>query len=200
MNRGYDYMHGGDPIPMSCDLETSDGHLELSTKWNAKTDGSICCAPKEMGGCGSSVLELRRSLPHGWMSDLEARAHNMLTNWETEQAALQREGAESNYNSMKKESFSESRDILKQGMPLFQKHWANGEPIIVRDVLKQGTGLSWEPMVMWRALCDNVGSVMSSKMSEVKAIDCMANCEVCPTPFTTQFGIFVKLEHGCLNF
>ncbi|KAI5414544.1 lysine-specific demethylase JMJ29 isoform X2 [Lathyrus oleraceus] len=178
VNRGYDYMHGGDPIPMSCDLETSDGHLELSTKWNAKTDGSICCAPKEIGGCGSSVLELRRSLPHGWMSDLEARAHNMLTNWETEQTALQREGAESNYNSMKKESFSESRDILKQGMPLFQKHWANGEPIIVRDVLKQGTGLSWEPMVMWRALCDNVGSVMSSKMSEVKAIDCMANCEV----------------------
>ncbi|KAL5066329.1 hypothetical protein RYX36_028066 [Vicia faba] len=178
VNRGYDYMHGGDPLPMSCDLETSNGHPEISTKWNAKADGSISCALKEMGGCGSSVLELRRSLPHRWMSDLEGKAHNMLKNWETEQTTLQREGAVSNYNSGKKESFSESRDILKQGMSLFQKHWANGEPIIVRDVLKQGTGLSWEPMVMWRALCDNVGSVMSSKMSDVKAIDCMANCEV----------------------
>jgi lysine-specific demethylase 3 len=65
-------------------------------------------------------------------------------------------------------------------MLLFQKHWTNGEPIIVRDVLKQGTGLSWEPMVMWRALCDNLASDISSKMSEVKAIDCMANCEVWP--------------------
>ncbi|GAU18418.1 hypothetical protein TSUD_203070 [Trifolium subterraneum] len=76
VNRGYDYMHGGDPLPVSCDIEASDGNLEASTKWNAKSDGSVGCVPKEMGGCGSSVLELRRILPHGWMSDLEV---NILT-------------------------------------------------------------------------------------------------------------------------
>ncbi|XP_045816712.1 lysine-specific demethylase JMJ25-like isoform X2 [Trifolium pratense] len=189
VNRGYDYMHGGDPLPVSCDLEISDGNLEVSTKWNAKSDGSVSCVPKEMGGCGSSVLELRRILPHGWMSDLEGKAHDMLKIWEVEQQTFQQEEAGSSYNSMRKESFtggtnesniycSESRDILRERMLLFQKHWTNGEPIIVRDVLKQGTGLSWEPMVMWRALCDNVASDISSKMSEVKAIDCMANCEV----------------------
>lgn len=189
VNRGYDYMHGGDPLPASCDLETLDGHLEISTKWNAKSDGSVSCAPKEMGGCGSSVLELRRILPHGWMSDLEEKAHDILKIWEIEQTTLQQEEAVSNYNSMRKKSFtegtndnniycSESRDFLKEGMLLFQKHWCNGEPIIVRDVLKQGTGLSWEPMVMWRALCENMASDISSKMTEVKAIDCMANCEV----------------------
>lgn len=194
VDRGYDYMHGGDPLPVSYDLETSDGHIKLSTKWNAKSDGSVSCAPMEIGGCGSSMLELRRILPQGWISDLEVKACNMLKIWEIEQTTLQQKEAVSSYNSNRKEAFREgtnddtiycpeSRDILKEGLSLFQKHWTNGEPIIVRDVLKQGTGLSWEPMVMWRVLCENVVSDISSKMSEVKAIDCLANCEVwsyCP--------------------
>ncbi|KAJ1405557.1 lysine-specific demethylase 3A-B [Sesbania bispinosa] len=49
VNRGYDYMHGGDPLPMSCDLETSDGHIELSTEWNAKNDGSVVVVQRRWG-------------------------------------------------------------------------------------------------------------------------------------------------------
>ncbi|XP_027329612.1 lysine-specific demethylase JMJ25-like isoform X2 [Abrus precatorius] len=161
VNRGLDYMHGGDPLPVPCELETSDGHIESSMLWNAKSDGSIGCAPKEVGGCGSSLLELRRILPNGWISDLEAKARSMLKIWENKNIYC-----------------PESTEISNGGMLLFQKHWAYGEPVIVRDVLKQGTGLSWEPMVMWRALCENMVSEISSKMSEVKAIDCLANCEV----------------------
>ncbi|KAK7262130.1 hypothetical protein RJT34_29691 [Clitoria ternatea] len=188
LNRGYDYMHGGDSLPVSCDFDTSEGHIEPSTAWNAKSDGSISCAPKEVGGCSGSVLELRRILPHGWITDLQSKAHNLLKTWESEQMTLQQKAVPT-HNSMRKEAFREgsnknnvyypdSRDISKEGLLLFQKHWSNGEPIIVRDVLKQGTGLSWEPMVMWRALCENIVSEISSKMSEVKAIDCLANCEV----------------------
>ncbi|TXG68597.1 hypothetical protein EZV62_003532 [Acer yangbiense] len=33
-------------------------------------------------------------------------------------------------------------------------------------------------MVMWRALCENLDSTVSSNMSEVKAIHCLAGCEV----------------------
>ncbi|KAK7292430.1 hypothetical protein RIF29_08210 [Crotalaria pallida] len=189
VNRGYDYMHGGDPLPVSCDLETSEGLIELSTKWTAKRDGHVSCAPKEEGGCGSSVLELRRILPHGWISKLEAKAHAMLKNWEVEQTTLWQKEAVPSCNSMRNTAFRkgtndnniycpDSRDILKEGLLHFQKHWTNGEPIIVRDVLSQGTGLSWEPMVMWRVLCENSVSEISSKMSDVKAIDCLAGCEV----------------------
>ena len=72
-----------------------------------------------------------------------------------------------------------SKDILEyEELFHFQKHWVKGEPVIVRDVLEQTTRLSWEPKVMWRALCENVDSHISSKMSEVKAIDCLACCEV----------------------
>ena len=189
VNRGYDYMHGGDPLPGSCNLETPQGHIKISTKWNANIDGSVGCAPNEFGGCGHSVLELKRMLPHGWISDLEAKARDMVTNFsKIEQTTLQKEAVSSS-NSMIRAASRDgtndnsiycpmSSDILKEGLCLFQKHWTNGEPIIVRDVLRQGTGLSWEPMVTWRALSENLGSKISSNMSQVKAIDCLASCEV----------------------
>ncbi|KAJ1427169.1 Zinc-finger domain of monoamine-oxidase A repressor R1 [Sesbania bispinosa] len=146
VNRGYDYMHGGDPLPMSYDLETSDGHIELSTEWNAKNDGSVSCGPEKMGGCGGSVLELRRILPRGWISDLEAKARNMLKIYEMEHRTLQQKEVVSSYSTMKNAAFGEATNDnniycpdLKEGLLLFQKHWTNGEPIIVRDVLEQGT-------------------------------------------------------------
>lgn len=33
----------------------------------------------------------------------------------------------------------------------FQMHWMRGEPVIVTNVLEKTSGLSWDPMVMWRA-------------------------------------------------
>ncbi|XP_028063140.1 lysine-specific demethylase JMJ25-like isoform X2 [Camellia sinensis] len=190
MNRGYDYIHGGDPLPNSCQVKTSTDHNKPLTKWVAGDDGSVTCAPKEMGGCGNCVLELKRILPHCWTSILEAKAEEISKNCEVEQTitrpnyldewskmsrrAASREGSDDNYLYC-----PDSRDAIKEEEHLqFQMHWANGKPVIVRDVLEQTTGLSWEPMVMWRALCENLDSKISSKMSEVKAIDCLAGCEV----------------------
>ncbi|KAJ6376918.1 hypothetical protein OIU76_025967 [Salix suchowensis] len=111
VDRGFDYMHGGDPLPSGEGL-------------------------------------LRR--------------------------AAFREGSEDNYLYC-----PASKDILEyEELFHFQKYWVKGEPVIVRDVLEQTTHLSWEPKVMWRALCENVDFHISSKMSEVKAIDCLACCEV----------------------
>ncbi|KAL2341318.1 hypothetical protein Fmac_009258 [Flemingia macrophylla] len=189
VNRGYDYMHGGDPLPVSNDLRTPKGQNEIFTKWNANNDGSIRCAPKNMGGCGGCVLELKRMLPNGWISQVEAKACNMLKLLcKTKQTTLQKE-AMSSCNSTTRAAFRDgtndnniycplSSDLIDEGLNDFQKHWTKGEPVIVRDVLKQGTGLSWEPTVTWRALCENVVPGISSNMSEVKAIDCLASCEV----------------------
>jgi lysine-specific demethylase 3 len=171
VNRGYEYIHGGDPLP----------EFSLSND-----DRSVICAPREIGGCGKCVLELKRILPQGWISSLEVKAVDLLETFriverkctETSKKMLRR--AASRVDSDDNYLYCPaSRDILQEEKLLqFRQCWTNGEPVIVRDVLDQATGLSWEPKVMWRALCENVDPEVSSKMSEVKAIDCLAGCEV----------------------
>ncbi|XP_048229587.1 uncharacterized protein LOC8277981 [Ricinus communis] len=189
VNRGYDYMHGGDPLP--CDSKNLDDQIEpLVTLWNANNDGSISCAPKEMGGCGDNLLELKRILPMGWISELIWKGRELLKLFDNEKTSLMcnysepgsdtlrkaasREGSEDNY------LFCPALNGIQADQELlrFQKHWLKGEPVIVRDTLEVTTHLSWEPMVMWRALCENVDLETNAKMSEVKAIDCLASCQV----------------------
>ncbi|XP_057546070.1 lysine-specific demethylase JMJ26-like isoform X2 [Amaranthus tricolor] len=68
-------------------------------------------------------------------------------------------------------------DIDEHQIDHFQKHWTRGEPVIVRDVFKEGSGLSWEPMVMWRAF-RGAKKIMKEDTLNVKAIDCLDWCEV----------------------
>ncbi|PON52136.1 Zinc finger, RING-type domain containing protein [Parasponia andersonii] len=188
-NKGCQYIHGGDPLPKSCPLETSEYGMEALTRWNANADGSIMCAPKDMGGCEHCTLEFKRILPCGWILNLEAKARDLLGVSPTEHISFKFKDAEKRNKVLKKAASREgsddnflycpdSRDILKGGLSCFKKHWVNGEPIIVRNVLEQATGLSWEPMVMWRALSENPEEETGSKFVEVKAIDCLAGCEV----------------------
>ncbi|RWW22402.1 hypothetical protein GW17_00013404 [Ensete ventricosum] len=69
-------------------------------------------------------------------------------------------------------------DIQQGELDHFQKHWLKGEPVIVRDVLELTSGLSWEPMVMWRALREKKLTEKASERLTVKAIDCLYWCEV----------------------
>ncbi|GAV73305.1 JmjC domain-containing protein [Cephalotus follicularis] len=191
VDRGCNYIHGGDPLPESHLFQPPKDHIKPSSvQWSANIDGSITCAPKEMGGCGDSVLELKRIFPGQWISNLEAKAEDLLTICETSQMVLKnnctKEGEENLQKLASREGsddnclcYPASKSILKdKELFHFQKHWTKGEPVIVPNALENATGLSWEPMVMWRALCDNVDTAASTKMSEVKAIDCLANCEV----------------------
>ncbi|XP_018456825.1 lysine-specific demethylase JMJ29 isoform X2 [Raphanus sativus] len=190
VNKGYKYMHGLEMEPSSSSVYEEDEEANTSAKWNAGSDGSITCAPKELGGCGECMLELTRILPQNRISDLEQKAEAFLASYDNSprvsnckcsaletdmtRKAASRSGSSDNYLFCPR-----SLDILKEEELLhFQEHWTKGEPVIIRNALDNTHGLSWEPMVMWRALCENLDSTASSKMSEVKAIDCLANCEV----------------------
>lgn len=184
-------MHGLDVAEPSSSSTSEDEEANPSdAKWSLGDNGSITCAPEKLGGCGDCMLELRRILPLTWMSDLEHKAETFLASYnisprilscrcsplETEKTrkAASRTKSSDNYLFC-----PESLDVLKEVELLhFQEHWAKGEPVIVRNALDNAPGLSWEPMVMWRALCEKMNSPASSKMSQVKAIDCLANCEV----------------------
>ncbi|KAF3565504.1 hypothetical protein DY000_02019863 [Brassica cretica] len=98
--------------------------LDISN-WKLNSDGSIPCPPKELGGCGTSTLELRRFINRDW------------------------------------------------------SHWMRAEPVIVRNVLEKTSGLSWEPMVMWRA-CREMNPNVKCKGDgkSVKVLDCLDWCQV----------------------
>ncbi|KAF8109875.1 hypothetical protein N665_0090s0057 [Sinapis alba] len=192
VDKGYRYMYGLDMEPTSSSsVSEEDKEAKPSAQWNAGFNGSITCAPKELGGCGECTLELKRILTKKLMSDLEQKAETLLGSYIISPRVLNckcsaletdmRRKAASRTSSSDNYLFCpDSLDVLKEEEFLhFQEHWAKGEPVIVRKALDNTPGLSWEPMVMWRALCENGDSSRSSsKMSQVKAIDCLSNCEV----------------------
>lgn len=190
VDKGNDYMHGGDPLPGLSDKEGSRDLVEPAIRWVANENGSISCAPREMGGCGSCLLELKHLLHEDWISTLEARACKILDSCKTTCAISWPILQESDPKRSRRAAFREgsgdnclycpdSKDVQRQEeLFCFRSHWARGEPVIVQNVLEQTSRLSWEPMVMWRALCEHNDSSVSTKMSEVKAIDCLAGCEV----------------------
>nr|GFB93199.1 lysine-specific demethylase JMJ25-like [Tanacetum cinerariifolium] len=150
---------------------------------------TLFCPPKELGGYGDSLLELKRILKEGWISKLEARADFFLSKFKIRQPniesiSLERSGDAYFRAANREESddnylyWPSSKDVLaKDDLIRFCHHWTKGEPVIFRHVLEQTSGLSWEPMVMWRALCEHVGPNVSSKTSDVKTIDCLPGCE-----------------------
>ncbi|KAF8031453.1 hypothetical protein BT93_D0615 [Corymbia citriodora subsp. variegata] len=190
-NRGSEYIHGGDPVPILVpNTDIFQSHVAQSIEWKANTDGSINCAPKEMGGCGNHKLELKRLLDKDWIRRLEFRAGNLLKIGKTEHSIPKHSCSEIGDEMLRKAASREestdnclycpasSATLDEEELLCFRSHWIKGEPIIVRNVLERTPGLSWEPMVMWRALCENMDSASGSKFSEVRAIDCLAGCEV----------------------
>lgn len=181
-------MHGDGELTESHLGEALGTGSEMPVEWANIKDGGIICPPKEMGGCGGSILQLKCLLPEKWISSLKRRAERVMS--ECKKTVFQptffvgepkdtckaasREG--SNDNCL---YCPDSRNIPnEEGVLHFRQHWARGEPVIVRNVLEHTSGLSWEPMVMWRALSEHTDDTISSKMSEVRAIDCLAGCEV----------------------
>ncbi|XP_009357482.2 LOW QUALITY PROTEIN: lysine-specific demethylase JMJ25 [Pyrus x bretschneideri] len=187
-SRGYDYIHGGDPAPDCCPLKESEDHIKPLTEWKANSDATVSCAPKEMGGCGDCVLDLKRILPADCISNLVVKAKYLLETFQKERSTF-KHNCETRRDMLRKAASREgscdnflfcpdSKDTLKEEELLhFKEHWVNGEPVIVKNVLEQANGLSWEPMVMWRALSENMDAT-STQYSEVKTIDCLAGCEV----------------------
>lgn len=182
-------MHGEGKLTESCHENASDTSVEMPIEWAFIKDGSILCPPKEIGGCGGCNLELKCLLPENWISSLKGRVENVMSKCQKIVQFVKGEPADPFKAACTAEGCkdkclycSDSKNILNEEELLhFRKHWAKGEPVIVKNVLEHTSGLSWEPMVMWRALSEHVDGRINSKMSEVKAIDCLAGCEVIST-------------------
>ncbi|XP_040996217.1 lysine-specific demethylase JMJ25-like [Juglans microcarpa x Juglans regia] len=197
INRGLDYLHGGEGKAVELPTETRLlDHIKSKFEWKAEEDGSILCPPEDMGGCGHGTLELRCMFSENPIAELVKNAEEIAGTYKLMDVAatpLQRclcfnsvgEIDLSNDRLRKVASREDSDDNylycpraqdIHGDLKHFQWHWSRAEPVIVSNVLESASGLSWEPDVMWRAV-RQMKHAKHGRELEVKAIDCLDWCE-----------------------
>lgn len=146
---------------------------ETFSKLVIKNNGIMC--PK--CDCDNSVLELMHTSENDWISTLEERANSRLetitpTNIEPQQL---NDICGSDDNDLYSPV---SKDVLdKDDLTRFRQHWTKGRPVIFRYVLKQASGLSWEPMVTLRG-CENYLKSIECYAKCPYVINCLTGCQV----------------------
>ncbi|XVE74268.1 hypothetical protein DITRI_Ditri12bG0003000 [Diplodiscus trichospermus] len=217
-NRGKAYLHGGKPLPLAAvkkkNKTSSRRRIKLLSKWQVKGNDDIPCPVERLGGCGHERLELKCLLPANWVSTLKIKAERLVEFHQLEDArgvltkhcsCLKSDNEigilnEAICSSASLNDCNESylcsplaKDIQQGDLEHFQWHWFKGEPVIVRNVLELTSGLSWDPMVMWRAF-RNVSNKDSLNVN-VRAIDCLDLCEV----ELNIHKFFVGYLKGCVH-
>lgn len=188
--------------------------VAVTSKWKPKENGAIPCPSKDMGGCSKGTLNLRCIYSENWMSQLLLKAKEIAQKCKLKEMhndselhcscpkykgvndtsggklrkAAARENSDDNYVFCPAVG-----DAQLANLKHFQYHLFKGEPIIVTNVLDSALGLSWEPMVMWRA-CRQ-----SKKTTDV--LNCLNWCEVCPVIYSRSVKHKLMSLHLilCLN-
>lgn len=178
---------------ITAEISNTD-HFKSAYKWNSNEDGSITCPPEDMGGCGRGILELRSLLSEDWVLDLLCAAEELAKTYELDIPKTPEEWCTcSNHVDSEKQKSRKAAsrqdsddnylycpaavDLKPEDLKHFQSHWRKGEPVIVSNVLATTRGLSWEPMVMWRAF-RQVKDRKRDRLMDVDAINCLDWCEV----------------------
>ncbi|CAI9285203.1 unnamed protein product [Lactuca saligna] len=204
---GYDYLHGGkdtydtrkqnrETRNTACFVEKAAPKEKQTHEWKCLDDGRIPCPPETMGGCGRGILELMCIKPLDNVSKLLEKAQKLLKMHKLKEdmrempeewcscsdfmnksdgqlrKAASRENSRDNYLYCPR-----AIDIQHGDLKHFQWHWSKGEPVIVSNVLETTLGLSWEPMVMWRAF-RQMTNTKHDKLLDVSALNCLDWCEV----------------------
>ncbi|XP_051140980.1 lysine-specific demethylase JMJ29-like isoform X2 [Andrographis paniculata] len=189
---GFEYLHGdGKKCVQELLVEKDHKHSE---EWRSTENGVIHCPPKSMGGCGKGILELKYIFKNNLVSRLLNRAENLFRTLDfgdlhksldpkcpcldkNENASSIRRAA-SRHNSEDNFLYCPTATSLQpDDLRHFQCHWSKGEPVIVSDVLANSKGLSWAPMVVWRAF-RQVKHEKHGQLLDVVAINCLDMCEV----------------------
>ncbi|KAG5538866.1 hypothetical protein RHGRI_019417 [Rhododendron griersonianum] len=184
---------------LTCCWEIRDGCLQGGDNIGdqplaSSSEAGVISCPREMRSCGHDSLELKCMLPESWVSELKLRVEKLVENHvpgssnvlcscfkltgkvDVGDGKLRKAASRKDANDLNYLYCPSTSDIQQGDLEHFQRHWASGEPVIVRDVLQITSGLSWEPMVMWRAFRD-ISFTGRSDLS-VTTIDCLDLHEV----------------------
>ncbi|KAH6818065.1 hypothetical protein C2S51_001668 [Perilla frutescens var. frutescens] len=204
---GFGYLHGGEKNIDSGNVgnqalrmkDQLEDNMDSPSEWKSKENGIISCALENKGGCGKSILELKCLLPDEYVSKLLVEAkeifdarkleclHKCLVencscskfldqdyvmNQKIRKAASRKDSSDNTLYC------ASAVDIKHDDLKHFQWHWSKGEPVIVSNVLETALGLSWEPMVMWRAFRRIKNVDYDTLLFDMTAISCLDWCEV----------------------
>ncbi|XP_021742533.1 lysine-specific demethylase JMJ25-like [Chenopodium quinoa] len=183
------------------EVQASPNHnLLLSVKfpgWRASIDGSVPCLPREHGGCGCSYLTLRRIFKMNWVAKLVKNLEEMVSGCKVKGISNCSDSRSLSSRFLECASRKESddnflycpsaQDIKLDGVVNFRKHWAKGEPVLVKQVCDGSSSTSWDPMVIWREICESTDERMNDASKMVKAVDCLDWSEV-----DIELGQFMK--------
>ncbi|KAK6154706.1 hypothetical protein DH2020_008954 [Rehmannia glutinosa] len=173
-----------DKVMVSEHVKLSDVQLNSFKKfadWRASIDGSIPCPPTAYGGCGSSLLILKRIFKMNWVAKLVKNVEEMVNGCkignsvDTEQTgvslnlfkAADRENDSDNFMY-----YPSSEDLRNEGIKDFRMHWSRGKPAIVKEVCDASGMTIWDPMVIWRGIRETAEEKMKDANRIVKAVDC----------------------------
>ncbi|KAK4490610.1 hypothetical protein RD792_001298 [Penstemon davidsonii] len=202
---GFEYLHGGNKkadtsitnVPSGEIVEaiTSDP-VKLKSEWRSTETGIIQCPPRCLGGCGEGILELKCIFTDNRVSELLPKAEKLARRHEFEDvlkkfeecSCLKHLDEKSDGNKLLKAASRQNsednflycpagKDLQHDDLKHFQWHWSKGEPVIVSDVLETTLGLSWEPMVMWRAFRQKANTKKHELLYDVTAINCLDWCQ-----------------------
>ncbi|KAG0596646.1 hypothetical protein M758_UG272600 [Ceratodon purpureus] len=198
----------------SKDIEELPAEPTLLPPWTVHESREIPCPPEVRGGCGNHMLGLRTLFEPDWLEDLICQVEILLKSddvgGETElhdrfcpcnspvesspEVRLAAHRSDGHDSSIYCPTYLE---VEKEGLSHFQKHWRQGHPVIVRDVNEGATGLSWEPMVMWRAVREITGSrrKFNEDTQSAFAVDCADWNEV----YLNLHRFFLGYKTGILN-
>ncbi|KZV16035.1 hypothetical protein F511_26164 [Dorcoceras hygrometricum] len=165
--------------------------------WESCSDGRITCPPIDIGGCGSSNLDLKCVYPCTWSRDLEVRVEEMLRLYhfpETNDFSLccslcegisNKDGeAKVQKSTPRKLGYEDNylycpaiHDIHHESPEHFQNHWSKGQPVVVRNVLWRSSSLCWDPVIMFSSYMENKISEQCIE-NDMKVTNCIDWCEV----------------------
>lgn len=159
--------------------------LDKFSEWKANSDGSIPCPPKEYGGCGYSSLNLSRIFKMNWVAKLVKNVEEMVTGCSVYEDGSVLENSDPERHQYSHDVGNErllycpTSDYLKLGgIGDFRKHWARGEPVIVKNVFDSSFVASWNPMEIWGGIRETTNEKLKDGNEIVKAIDCFDCSEV----------------------
>ncbi|KAH6795427.1 hypothetical protein C2S51_036413 [Perilla frutescens var. frutescens] len=157
------------------------------SSWKTNHDGSIQCPPKAYGGCGSSVLTLKRIFKMNWVAKLVKNVEEMVNGCEINSSGDSEEtgGSVRLLQAANRENDSDnflyypsSEDLKIDGIKDFRMHWSRRKPVIIKGVCDASAITIWDPMAMWKGIKETAEEKVKDANRIVKAVDCTDWTEV----------------------